>query len=241
MLTGSYNPIFVVLSVVIATMASYAALDLAGRVTASAGTARAGWLVGGATVMGLGIWSMHFVGMLAFHLSTPIAYQLPLMLLSVLVAIAASLLALVVVSRPALGGRTLLPAGVLMGAAISGMHYVGMASMHVAGGMLHYDTRIVALSILIAVIASVAALWLAFRFRSVTSARGRLFKALSALLMGVAISALVLGEAIELSLIAAMAMILGGIVIGTMSRSKPDTAMAVQPIPASARPSRQSP
>jgi drug/metabolite transporter (DMT)-like permease len=59
--------------------------------------------------------------------------------------------------------------------------------------------------------------------------------------MGVAISALVLGEAIELSLIAAMAMILGGIVIGTMSRSKPDAAMAVQPIPASARPSRQSP
>jgi NO-binding membrane sensor protein with MHYT domain/nitrogen-specific signal transduction histidine kinase/ActR/RegA family two-component response regulator len=188
MLTGSYNPIFVVLSVVIATMASYTALDLAGRVTAATGTARAGWLVGGATVMGLGIWSMHFVGMLAFHLSTPIAYQLPQMLLSVVVAIAASLLALVVVSRPALGGTTLLPAGVLMGAAISGMHYVGMASMHVVGATLRYDAGIVALSILIAVVASLAALLLAFRFRAVTSARGRLFKALSALLMGVAIS-----------------------------------------------------
>jgi NO-binding membrane sensor protein with MHYT domain/nitrogen-specific signal transduction histidine kinase/CheY-like chemotaxis protein len=188
MLTGSYNPVFVVLSVVIAMMASYAALDLAGRVTAATGTSRAGWLLGGATVMGLGIWSMHFVGMLAFHLSTPIAYQLPLMLLSVLVAIAASLLALVVVSRPALGGTTLLPAGVLMGAAISGMHYVGMASMHVAGATVHYNAGIVELSILIAVVASIAALWLAFRFRSVTSARGRLFKALSALLMGVAIS-----------------------------------------------------
>ena len=92
MLPGTFDPTFVILSVVIATMASYAALDLAGRVTAATGSARGGWLAGGAAVMGLGIWSMHFVGMLAFHLPTPIAYQLPLMLLSVVVAIAASLL-----------------------------------------------------------------------------------------------------------------------------------------------------
>src|SRR5258708_2522541 len=161
MLTGSFDPTFVVLSIVIATMASYAALDLAGRVTAATGAARGGWLAGGAAVMGLGIWSMHFVGMLAFHLPTPIAYQLPLMLLSVVVAIAASLLALTVVSRPALRWATLLAAGVLMGAAISGMHYVGMASMYVAGATLGYNVNIVVLSIIIAVVASLAALWLA--------------------------------------------------------------------------------
>lgn len=188
MLAGSYDPTFVVLSFVIATMASYAALDLAGRVTASSGPARAGWLAGGAAVMGLGVWSMHFVGMLAFSLPNPISYQLPLMLLSVVVAIAASLLALAVVSRPALGGATLLPASVLMGAAIAGMHYVGMASMYVSGATLHYRTPIVALSVLIAIVASLAALWLAFRFRAVTSSGGRLLKVLSAVLMGVAIS-----------------------------------------------------
>ena len=188
MLTGSYDPTFVILSILIATMASYAALDLAGRITAATGAARVGWLAGGAAVMGLGVWSMHFVGMLAFHLPQAIAYQLPLMLLSVVVAIAASLLALAVVSRPVLGGATLLPASLLMGAAISGMHYVGMASMYVTGAELHYRGRIVALSILIAVVASLAALWLAFRFRAVTSARGRLLKALSAVVMGSAIS-----------------------------------------------------
>jgi NO-binding membrane sensor protein with MHYT domain/nitrogen-specific signal transduction histidine kinase/CheY-like chemotaxis protein len=188
MLTGSFDPTFVVLSIVIATMASYSALDLAGRVTAATGFARGGWLAGGAAVMGLGIWSMHFVGMLAFHLPMPIAYQLPLMLLSVVVAIAASLLALTVVSRPALRGPTLLIAGVLMGAAISGMHYVGMASMYVAGTSLGYSASIVVLSIIIAVVASLAALWLAFRFRAVTTRRGRWLKALSAVVMGIAIS-----------------------------------------------------
>jgi NO-binding membrane sensor protein with MHYT domain/nitrogen-specific signal transduction histidine kinase/ActR/RegA family two-component response regulator len=188
MLTGSYDPTFVLLSIVIATMASYAALDLAGRVTASSGPARVGWLAGGAAVMGLGVWSMHFVGMLAFSLPSPISYQLPLMLLSVVVAIAASLLALAVVSRPALGGTTLLPASVLMGAAIAGMHYVGMASMYVAGATIHYRASIVALSVVIAIVASLAALWLAFRFRAVASLQGRLLKILSAVLMGVAIS-----------------------------------------------------
>ena len=188
MLTGSYDLTFVILSIVIAAMASYAALDLAGRVTAAAGSVRIGWLAGGATVMGLGIWSMHFVGMLAFHLPHAIAYQVPLMLLSVVVAIAASLLALAVVSRSELGIPTLAVAGLLMGAAIAGMHYVGMSSMYVAGARLTYDQRLVALSIVIAIVASLAALWLAFRFRTVTSFRGRALKFLAAIVMGMAIS-----------------------------------------------------
>lgn len=186
-MTGSYDPLFVILSVVIAALASYAALDLAGRVRSAEGSTRLGWLAGGATVMGLGIWSMHFVAMLAFHLPVPIAYELPQILLSVAVAIGASLLALVVVSRVELRWVTLVMGGIIMGGAIAGMHYIGMASMTV-GATLSYSAPIVALSIFIAIIASWAALGLAFNFRSDLSVRGRPLKLLSAVVMGVAIA-----------------------------------------------------
>jgi NO-binding membrane sensor protein with MHYT domain/CheY-like chemotaxis protein/two-component sensor histidine kinase len=186
-MTGNYDPVLVFLSFVIATLASYTALELAGRVTAADGSARTWWLLGGGTVMGLGIWSMHFIGMLAFHLPVPIAYGLPLLLLSVAVAIAASLLALVVVSGPALGIRSLARAGLIMGIAIAGMHYIGMASMYMRP-KLTYDLRIVAISILIAIAASTAALWLAFTLRSETTRGPRLAKVFSSITMGVAIA-----------------------------------------------------
>jgi NO-binding membrane sensor protein with MHYT domain len=187
LMSGSYDSLFVVLSVIIAALASYVALDLAGRVRSAEGSTRYGWLAGGATVMGLGIWSMHFVAMLAFHLPVPIAYDLSQMLTSVAVAIGASLLALFVVSRAELRPDTLIIGGALMGGAIAGMHYIGMASMRV-GATLTYSTPIVALSIVIAIVASLAALALAFSFRSDLSARGRLLKVLSAVVMGVAIA-----------------------------------------------------
>jgi methyl-accepting chemotaxis protein PixJ len=187
MMAGTYDPLFVVLSVVIAALASYAALDLAGRVRSAEGSTRLGWLAGGATVMGLGIWSMHFVAMLAFSLPVPIQYELPQMLLSVAVAIGASLVALVVVSRVGLRAVTLVLGGIIMGGAIAGMHYIGMASMTV-GATLTYSSPIVALSIFIAIVASWAALGLAFNFRSDLSIRGRRLKVLSAVVMGVAIA-----------------------------------------------------
>jgi NO-binding membrane sensor protein with MHYT domain len=187
MMTGSYDPLFVVLSVLIASLASYAALDLAGRVRSAGGKTRFGWLTGGATVMGLGIWSMHFVAMLAFHLPVPIAYEEEQMLLSVGFAIGASLLALIVVSRAELRRTALVAGGVLMGGAIAGMHYIGMASMAV-GIELSYSAPIVTLSIVIAIVASLVALYLAFSFRSDVSDRGRLLKSLSAVVMGVAIA-----------------------------------------------------
>jgi PAS domain S-box-containing protein len=186
-MTPTYDAVFVILSVIVAMLASFAALDLAGRVRSRSGATRLGWLAGGGTVMGLGIWSMHFVGMLAFHLPVPIAYDVPLMLLSVIVAIAASLLALMVISRPTLGLLTLLPGGMLMGGAIAGMHYIGMASVE-ANAHLTYDASIVALSVVIAIVASIAALWLAFKFRFDVTAKGMVLKILSAVVMGVAIS-----------------------------------------------------
>ena len=187
MMVGSHTPQFVVLSIVIAALASYAALDLAGRVRSAAGTTRIGWLGGGATVMGLGIWSMHFVAMLAFRLPVPIAYELPQLLLSVGVGIGASLLALIVVSRAELRAETLVAGAVLMGGAIAGMHYIGMASMHVSA-TLTYTRWIVALSIVIAIGASAVALALAFSFRSGRIRHARLLKTMSAIVMGMAIA-----------------------------------------------------
>ena len=186
-LIHSYDTFLVVLSVVVAMLASFAALDLAGRVRSESGVTRLGWLAGGGTVMGLGIWSMHFVGMLAFHLPVTIGYDVPLMLLSMLVAIAASLLALVVVNRPEIGVGSFVPGGILMGGAIAGMHYIGMASMRVEASR-SYSASIVAVSVLIAIVASLVALWLAFRFRSDVTTTGRLLKVVSAIVMGVAIS-----------------------------------------------------
>ncbi len=183
----SYDAISVILSVIVAMLASFAALDLAGRVRSESGATRLGWIAGGGIVMGLGIWSMHFVGMLAFHLPVLIWYDVPLMLLSVVVAIAASLLALLIISRPSLGLSRLVPGGVLMGVAIAGMHYIGMASVR-ADARLTFISSIVALSILIAIVASLAALWLAFRFRSFTTAKGVFLKVFSAVVMGIAIS-----------------------------------------------------
>src|ERR1700690_4326097 len=89
-MVGSYDYRLVALSVVIAVLASYAALDVAGRVTSAKGGIRAVWLTGGALAMGMGIWSMHYVGMLAFALPIPISYDWPTVLASLLAAILAS-------------------------------------------------------------------------------------------------------------------------------------------------------
>src|ERR1700681_2499980 len=128
-LIGSYNYALVALSVVIAMFASYAALDLAGRVTAAGGWTRAVWLLCGAGAMGTGIWSMHYIGMLAFILPIPVAYHWPTVLLSLLAAILASVIALYVVSRKKMGASRAVAGSALMGAGIASMHYIGMAAM----------------------------------------------------------------------------------------------------------------
>src|SRR5262245_3662310 len=98
-LPHSYSYSLIALSIFIAVLASYAALDLAGRVTFARGKARILWLTGGAIAMGIGIWSMHYIGMLAFRLPFPVQYDWPTVLLSLLAAILASAVALFVVSR----------------------------------------------------------------------------------------------------------------------------------------------
>ena len=114
-LLGSYAYGPIVLSVLIAILASYTALGLAGRVTASRGRARLVWLIGGATSMGIGIWSMHFIGMLAFSLPVSIQYDWPIVLLSLLAGVFASEVALFVVSRPKMGPLRALSGSVFNG------------------------------------------------------------------------------------------------------------------------------
>src|SRR5712675_215064 len=144
-LTGSYNYALVALSVLIAIFASYAALDLAGRVTAAGGWTRAVWLVGGAAAMGTGIWSMHYIGMLAFILPIPVSYHWPTVLLSLFAAILASVIALYVVSRRKMGGFRALTGSILMGAGIASMHYVGMAAMRVSA-ICQFNSSLVVMS-----------------------------------------------------------------------------------------------
>jgi PAS domain S-box-containing protein len=163
-LIGSYNYALVALSVLIAMFASYVALDLAGRVTAASGWTQAVWLLGGAAAMGTGIWSMHYIGMLAFILPVPVAYHWPTVLLSLFAAILASVIALYVVSRQKMSSVRALSGSVLMGAGIASMHYIGMAAMRLPA-MCQFNTFLVVLSVVFAVLISLVALWITFHFR----------------------------------------------------------------------------
>ncbi|HEV8261454.1 MAG TPA: MHYT domain-containing protein, partial [Burkholderiales bacterium] len=185
---GTYNSLLVVLSVAVAIVASYVALDLASRVVAShAGIGARLWLAGGAVSMGTGIWSMHFIGMLAFRLPIPMSYDVPTTLHSLLIAVLASGFALYLVSRGHLTLRRLVGGGVLMGIGIFSMHYTGMAAMQLAPP-IRYQPLLLALSVLIAIVASMIALWSAFELRFETILTAFWKKAGSALVMGIAIS-----------------------------------------------------
>jgi two-component system, sensor histidine kinase and response regulator len=166
-LAGSYDPFVVALSVVIAVAASYAALDLAGRVTAGKGWSFAAWLSCGSIAMGAGIWSMHFTGMLAFGLPIPVSYYWPTVLLSYAVAVGAAALALYVVSRKAMSSARAAGSGVVMGCGIAALHYMDMAAMRM-DAECRFDSLLVALSVALAIGFSYCALRLAFYFRDAT-------------------------------------------------------------------------
>jgi NO-binding membrane sensor protein with MHYT domain len=161
LLTGSYDPLVVTLSVVIAVAASYAALDLAGRVTASKGWSFAAWLTCSSIAMGIGIWSMHFTGMLAFSLPVPVSYDWPTVLLSYVVAVLAAILALYVVSRKEMSSARAVGSGAVMGSGIAALHYMDMAAVRMAADG-HFNSLLVALSVAFAMAFSYSALRLAF-------------------------------------------------------------------------------
>src|SRR6267143_1792138 len=176
-LIGSYNYALVALSVLIAMFASYAALDLAGRVTAARGWTRAVWLLAGAGAMGTGIWSMHYIGMLAFILPIPVAYHWPTVLLSLFAAIFASVIALYVGSRQKMGAFRALAGSVLMGGGIASMHYTGMAAASFTPSSMPSDlSRAISISTL-GTIGIAAVTWIVLGLALLTSWLDRRFAA----------------------------------------------------------------
>ena len=185
MLIGSYSPALVFISLFVAVLASYTALDLTGRIATARGRAAHLWMAGGALAMGVGVWSMHFIGMLAFTLPIELGYDVSITALSLLIAILSCGFALWLVSQPRLPAWQLAFGALIMGAGISTMHYTGMAALQMQPG-IDYDPTLFGASLVIAVGASAAALWIAFRLRQNTP-HVRMARAGAAVVMGVAI------------------------------------------------------
>ena len=186
-MTGVYDYRLVILSVLVAMFASYTALDLAGRVHWSTGQRAWIWLSGGAFAMGTGIWSMHFIGMLAFRLPIAMAYNEWITGLSWLLAVGVSSIALYIVSRPENTGWNLSLGAALMGIGICSMHYTGMAAMQMSPP-IDYDPMLFIASVVIAIAASMAALQMAMYLRKRQSSAVILAKLGSAFIMGLAIA-----------------------------------------------------
>ena len=186
-MSSIYNHWLVGLSLVVAMLVSYTALRLASRVATSEGNGSRIWLGIGAIAMGVGIWSMHFVGMLAFSLPISLAYDIPTTLASLAVAIITSGFALGITSGRRLTVPRLSGSAVIMGAGISAMHYMGMAAITILPGIA-YNPFLVAISILIAIVASFVALWLFFQLREGNSRLQQLKRIGAAVIMGLAIS-----------------------------------------------------
>ncbi|MBP1124860.1 MULTISPECIES: bifunctional diguanylate cyclase/phosphodiesterase [Pseudomonas] len=185
MLIGSYSPALIAISLCVAILASYTALDLTGRIATARGSAIYLWIAGGALAMGVGVWSMHFIGMLALRLPFALGFDVGITALSLLIAVLSSGFALWLVSQPRLPVWQLAFGALIMGAGIASMHYTGMAAMRMTPG-IDYDPTLLGASLLIAVIASGAALWIAFNLRRNTP-YVRLARGGAAMVMGIAI------------------------------------------------------
>ncbi|RQS71235.1 histidine kinase [Burkholderia sp. Bp8963] len=185
---GTYNLSLVLLSLVIATLASYTALDLAAFISLlDKRRIRLAWLSGGAAAMGTGIWSMHFVGMLAYSLPIPLGYDLTETGASLAIAVLVSYFALHVVTRAELTRARLAFGGILMGGGIAGMHYTGMAAMRMQPA-IRYDVALFAASIGVAIVASTAALWIAQTLRAQAARAASARRIGAAAIMGIAIT-----------------------------------------------------
>lgn len=185
MLIGSYSSSLVLMSLCVAILASYTALDLTGRIATAKGRSVYLWMTGGALAMGVGVWSMHFIGMLAFSLPIELGYDVPLTALSLLIAVASSGFALWLVNQPRLPLLQLAFGALIMGTGIACMHYMGMAALRMQPG-IDYDPTLFGASLAIAVGASAAALWIAFRLRQHTP-YVRQIRGVAAVIMGIAI------------------------------------------------------
>ncbi len=187
MLVTSYDSFTVIVSILVAMLASFTALDMAGRVASSTGRVALAWLFGGGFAMGVGIWAMHFIGMLSMSLEMVMSYDPLLTGISMIVAIFASIFALwLVCSSTHLSWRRLLGGALILGSGVVAMHYTGMAALVFTPG-ISWNWGWVAVSVLIALVASCAALWLAFHLRE-GQGRVTLLRLGASVIMGCAIA-----------------------------------------------------
>lgn len=186
---STYNPWLVVLSISIAVLASFMGFQVASQAAAATGIRKHSSLLVGGIALGGGVWSMHFIGMLALDICTDVTYRFDITALSVLPAMAASWVALNIMTRDNIRLPQLILGGVLVGAGIGTMHYVGMAAMEMAV-YLRYNLAMFLVSILVAVILAILALWISFgldRFGNINLRRSTKIL-ISSLVMGAAIS-----------------------------------------------------
>jgi NO-binding membrane sensor protein with MHYT domain/nitrogen-specific signal transduction histidine kinase len=181
-----YHHWLVLVSVLVAILASYTAITLALRIRVASRQSAPVWLVGGGVAMGIGIWCMHFVGMLALTLPIEIAYNVGVTLLSMIIAIVVSTFALHIANRTQVGRTALVSAGFAMGIGICAMHYVGMAAIEITPS-IRYDPLWVVISFAIAIAASLGALGVAFSGPRQSGWR-RYHRAAGAVGMGLAIA-----------------------------------------------------
>ena len=153
----SWNGNLIVLSVLIAMFGSFTALSHAERMRESTGYQAMAWMVAGGLTLGMAVWSMHFIGMLAFHLPVPIAYDSRLTFISVVPAIAAALLGFYLLRSPKLQLKRIVIGGLFMGLGITVMHYTGMSALKMQPE-ISYNPTILTLSVVIAITAAIGAL-----------------------------------------------------------------------------------
>ncbi len=185
---GTYNIPLVILSVIIAILSSYAAVSIVDRIMLKDGRARTLWRLIGSSVLGFGIWSMHFVGMLACNFLIPVSYDTLLLVLSMILPIIAAYIALTIVLRKNVRNIHTVSAGSFMGLAIVSMHYVGMEAM-IMDAYFIYDKAWVALSIFIAVSVCITALYLLFQYKK-KEHLGQMIRIVSGILIGAAIASM---------------------------------------------------
>jgi NO-binding membrane sensor protein with MHYT domain len=186
----SYHMPLVALSVLLAVLASYVALEVANKLSqAEAFPRRNLWVIGGALPMGLGIWGMHFVGMLAFELPVAIHFDMTTTMISIVPAILASYLAINLIGRKQAGVFHILGGGVLIGAGIGAMHYIGMMAMRLAADM-YYRLDLFLLSVVAAVSLAILALVTSRKFRNSEADQKLSHVVIPSVVMGGAISAM---------------------------------------------------
>ncbi len=188
-LTTHLDAGLVCVSIAVAIIASYVALDLVQRSVETDDWRRRVWIGGAGVTMGLGIWSMHFIGMLALKMGMPVSYNNSLVLLSLLTAVVGASVSLAVVARPQVSRRGVVSAAAFMGFAIAAMHFLGMASMQMAA-VIHWNLPLVLLSLAIGFGASLFALWIVVRIRASTSDFGFARRVLASGLLGLGVAGL---------------------------------------------------